>query len=209
MRAVPPSYSPYRQLATTVGSAYAIAIIAAMSALHRATALTWLAVPACVLLAVFVEWTLHSKLMHHRRSFAKAFYDEHAGRHHPSFTMRHMAVRSAREWSLILLDVPQFLGLLGLMSVLGGIAGIVFGTAVGLVCLSTFAAYVATYELTHLACHLPWAAAPERSRIVRAILSHHARHHDTRLMKSWNFNIIVPLADWALGTLWRPRPKNE
>ncbi len=44
-------------------------------------------------------------------------------------------------------------------------------------------------------------------RIIRALRTHHARHHDPRLMQRWNFNVTVPLFDAVMGTIAPRDPK--
>ena len=52
----------------------------------------------------------------------------------------------------------------------------------------------------HLAYHAPEDHWAFRNRIVRFLTEHHARHHEPRLMRDWNFNVIIPLADAMFGT---------
>ena len=80
------------------------------------------------------------------------------------------------------------------------LAGWLFGANVGWLFLLTSGAYVTSYELTHLAYHLPAHSFIGRRAFVRAMREHHARHHDPRLMQKWNFNVTLPLADWIFRT---------
>src|SRR4029078_13703134 len=75
-----------------------------------------------------------------------------------------------------------------------------FTPNVGWLCLLTTSLYVVSYELSHLAYHLPENSFIGRRAFVRVMREHHARHHDPRLMQRYNFNVTVPLGDWLFGT---------
>jgi sterol desaturase/sphingolipid hydroxylase (fatty acid hydroxylase superfamily) len=62
----------------------------------------------------------------------------------------------------------------------------------------TFAAYYGTYEYLHWCMHLPRKRALERSGVFFRLNGHHILHH--RYMHK-NFNVVLPLADFCLGTL--------
>ena len=53
--------------------------------------------------------------------------------------------------------------------------------------------------------HLPKARRVEKSQLFRRLNGHHLLHH--RYMHK-NFNVVLPLADWMLGTLM-PRAKTR
>jgi hypothetical protein len=58
--------------------------------------------------------------------------------------------------------------------------------------------YYAAYEYLHWCMHVPRARNVERSGIFFRLNGHHLLHH--RYMDK-NFNVVLPLADWCLGTL--------
>jgi sterol desaturase/sphingolipid hydroxylase (fatty acid hydroxylase superfamily) len=71
----------------------------------------------------------------------------------------------------------------------------------GWIALATSGVYVVTYELTHLAYHMPEDSWVGRLPLVAVLREHHRRHHHPALMQKWNFNVTVPLFDWIHGTL--------
>jgi sterol desaturase/sphingolipid hydroxylase (fatty acid hydroxylase superfamily) len=80
-----------------------------------------------------------------------------------------------------------------------------FGADVGWAVLCTIALYATSYEVLHLCFHLPKKHPIAGLSLIRKLSRHHARHHDTKLMKKWNFNVTLPLWDWILRTI---APKN-
>jgi sterol desaturase/sphingolipid hydroxylase (fatty acid hydroxylase superfamily) len=69
----------------------------------------------------------------------------------------------------------------------------------GLIAFSvTFLAYYIGYEGLHYLMHKPRFAFIENSGFFRFIKHHHAIHH-VRMNK--NLNVVLPIADFCLGTL--------
>ena len=68
---------------------------------------------------------------------------------------------------------------------------------------ATFLAYYIGYEGLHYLMHKPRIAFIENSAFFRFIKRHHAIHH-VRMNK--NLNVVLPIADFCLGTLVREMP---
>jgi sterol desaturase/sphingolipid hydroxylase (fatty acid hydroxylase superfamily) len=68
---------------------------------------------------------------------------------------------------------------------------------------SVLAAYYATYEYLHWCMHLPRPRRLFKFKLVgwifKKLNGHHLLHH--RYMSDNNFNVVLPFADWVLGTL--------
>ena len=58
--------------------------------------------------------------------------------------------------------------------------------------------YYTTYEYIHWCMHVPRQRQVERSGIFFRLNGHHLLHHR---YTGKNFNVVLPLADWCLGTL--------
>lgn len=67
----------------------------------------------------------------------------------------------------------------------------------------TMFAYYGVYERMHWCMHLPKARRLEQSWVFIKLNGHHLLHH--RYMHK-NFNVVLPLADFFLGTLLRRSP---
>ena len=180
-----------------------------------------IAFPAGVIIACFFEWTLHRFIMHRpfRVPFIGTFqyaFKAHAQVHHNVFKSDHTyhLIKEEDKWTipmawwngpvmvtgmvLILVILPMTL-----INMLYGSWFISLSNAVAISVSSliAFAGYYATYEYTHWCMHLP---RPEKLRLIERswlfyrINGHHLLHH--RYMHK-NFNVVLPLADFCLGTL--------
>ncbi len=200
--AIPSWYSPWAHLGfpTAVGLGLLAAAVAVM---QDVTPLELLTIPAVFLFSNAFEWRVHKSILHQRRPGLTVLYDRHTPVHHIVFTEDDMAVRSPKEWRLVLIpaygvvlvaliDLPLAFGLdlLGLRNV----AALFVVTSV---------LYVVSYEWMHLSYHLPPGSWAARLWLVRVLRKHHARHHDPELMQAWNFNVTFPLWDWVRGTIHR------
>jgi hypothetical protein len=199
---IPESYSPALHLGFP--SLFGIAAIAASIALLRdVTALDLWFVPLVYMASNATEWRAHKHVLHHRTKPLELLYDRHTPVHHRIYMTDDMAIRSAREFRLVL--IPPY----AIVAILVGLAPMatalwLFGQH-NLACLfiATTMFYVLSYEWLHLAYHQPSTSFIGRLWLIRKLRRHHALHHDPRLMQRWNFNVTVPLWDWVRGTVYR------
>jgi hypothetical protein len=155
---------------------------------------------AAVVFASFFEWALHRYVMH--RPVGKFDYPfrAHALVHHRTFRADHTyhLIHEEDKWTipmawwngpvLVLAGTLPFL----IASILTGNWGLQCGA------ILAAAAYYGTYEYLHWCMHLPKRRHVERSGIYFRLNGHHLLHH--RYIGK-NFNVVLPLADLALGTL--------
>lgn len=156
-------------------------------------------VPAIVV-ASFFEWFLHRYIMHRRVPGFEYPFRAHAMVHHRIFKADHtyhliqeedkMTIPMAWWNGPVLVAVCQSPFIL--VSWLVGEWGILVGACAAIAC------YFATYEYLHWCMHLPRQRRIERSGIFFRLNGHHILHH--RYMDS-NLNVVLPLADFCLGTL--------
>jgi len=153
----------------------------------------------------FFEWTLHRFVMHRPLGWLRYPFQAHAVVHHHTFKGDHTYhLHDAADkhtipmawWNGPLLIV---IGMLPMLAV----AWAVGSWAVALGAVLAIAGYYGVYEYLHWCMHLPKARRVERSWVFRRLNGHHILHH--RYMHK-NFNVILPLADFCLGTLL-PRSK--
>jgi sterol desaturase/sphingolipid hydroxylase (fatty acid hydroxylase superfamily) len=130
-------------------------------------------------------------------------YDRHTPLHHRIFVEGDMAVRSRREWRLVL--IPAYGVVLIILANLPAVVALTLLGQRNLAALyaMTSVAYVLSYEWLHLAYHLPEGHPIARLRFVAALARHHAKHHDPALMQRWNFNVTFPIWDRVRGTTYR------
>jgi hypothetical protein len=153
-----------------------------------------------VVFASFFEWVLHRYVMHRPVGKFRYAFHAHAVVHHKTFKADHTYhLHDAKDketipmawWNgpvLIAIGIVPFVLLAWLM---GQWAFAVGG-------LLAFASYYGVYEYIHWCMHLPKARRVEKPWLFRRLNGHHLLHH--RYMHK-NFNVVLPLADWCLGTL--------
>lgn len=150
--------------------------------------------------ASFFEWTLHKYVMHRPVGKFRYAFQAHAVVHHQVFKADktyHLHDEKDKEtipmawWNgavLILIGVIPFV----LISLAMGQWGLALGGFLA------FTWYYCFYEYIHWCMHLPKARRVEKPWWFRKLNGHHLLHH--RYMHK-NFNVVLPVADWALGTL--------
>jgi hypothetical protein len=197
---IPRWYSPWGHLAATTG----IGIVVLGLGIHGIHALRWqelLVVPVLFLIANGFEWRAHRDVLHKRQRFLEEIYDRHTPQHHAIFMTEDMAIRSNKEFRLVLMPALGVLGIVVVLAPLSALIGCVLTKNCGWLMLVTSGLYMVTYELSHLSYHLPEDSFIGRRWLVRVLREHHARHHDPRLMQRWNFNVTIPIFDWLMGTM--------
>ena len=165
------------------------------------------AAPLTFLYANAMEYLGHRGPMHRRYRWSRllnALFERHAAAHHRFFTRDAMLAESSTDWQVILghpVFLVFFFGVIGLPS------GLLLAPFVTTNVLCLFAAtalvYALTYELLHLAYHLPPESWIGRLPGLATLRHHHQVHHDPRLMAKYNFNVTFPITDWVVGT-WFP-----
>jgi hypothetical protein len=199
---IPWWYSPWGHLAFP--SVVGLGMIAtAIALLDRPSPLELLTVPVVLVLVNLNEWHIHRNVLHRRSWPLEVLFWRHTPEHHVVFVRDDMAMRSTREFRLVLIP---FYGILAIfVTTLPITAALWFLVShnVALLWVAATMGYVVAYEWLHLAYHLPATNPIGRSRLVAILRRHHAVHHTPELMQRWNFNVTVPLADWLLGTIWR------
>jgi Fatty acid hydroxylase superfamily len=201
-------YSAGRHIALTLTIAAAISALGVVLA-SRAHVMDWLLMPAFLVVANLIEWTVHRYPMH-RPLPPRLLYKNHAQIHHVAFANGDMSMRHTRELALIMMPWYTMLGLFLVASPVMIVAAMLRGPGLAGVFLLAAVAYFLTYEALHALYHVPGDTLARmglaRRRLFRALQTHHARHHVLRRMAAVNFNVTVPLMDRVFGTLERPAP---
>jgi hypothetical protein len=199
---IPWWYSPWGHLAGTTGIGLAVLVLSTVQLLRLGTtrATDWLVVPAVFLLANFFEWRVHKHVLHRRRWPLQVIYDKHTPMHHMIYIEEDMALRSSKEFRLVLIPAAGVLGIvLAAAPIAIGLAHL-WSASAGWLFLVTASLYMVTYEVLHLCYHAPKDSFIGRRRFIQVMRAHHAKHHDPRFMQKWNFNVTVPLFDWIMRT---------
>jgi hypothetical protein len=160
--------------------------------------------PVGIIYASFAEWVIHRGLMHHPFLWFKHFFNGHAKVHHRKY--QGGATYSVGDrphddltlawWAMplpTLFHVPFLL-----------IIAVWVSAPAAVSILVAFALYQATYEYLHYCMHVPRNRWFERTGAFRWINAHHLQHHKKH---NTNLNIVLPIADFLLGTRQRPRQR--
>jgi sterol desaturase/sphingolipid hydroxylase (fatty acid hydroxylase superfamily) len=205
---IPAGYSPWRHVALTLLLAALLGALGAALA-SRARPADWLGLPVFLVIANFIEWTVHRHPMH-RPLRPRLLYRNHALEHHLAFTDGAMVIGQARELGLIMMPWYTMLGLFAVASPIMAVAGVLRGPGLAGVFLLGAVGYFLCYEALHALYHLPDPvldrAGIGRVRVFRRLQAHHRHHHILGRMAAVNFNVTVPLMDRLFGTLERPPP---
>jgi len=200
---IPRWYSPWLHLAfpSLVGVG---AIVACVLLLHDVRPLDLVAIPATFLLLNASEWRIHRDMLHKRQPPLGVLYDRHTPQHHMIFVTDDMAIRSSREFYLVLIPaygiIAAGIGALPIPATLW----LAFGLRnAALLFMVMTMGYVVAYEWLHLSYHAPADSFVGRMRLIQRLRRHHAVHHAPELMQKWNFNVTIPLWDWIRRTTYR------
>jgi Fatty acid hydroxylase superfamily len=211
---IPWWYSPHAHLAATTGIGLVVLAASIFSIARLERAVRWtdlLVIPAVVLFSNYYEWRVHRDVLHKRFWPFEVIYDKHTPMHHMVYVEEDMAIRSVKEFRLVLIPAAGVLGIvLGAAPVAFALAHL-WSPAAGWLFLLTASLFMVSYEVLHLCYHAPATSFIGRRRLIARLRAHHARHHDPRLMQRYNFNVTVPLFDWIMGTMapkrGEPRPR--
>lgn len=157
-----------------------------------------LIIPLALIIMSSWEYGIHKYWMH--KLFKPLwFLFKHHRTHHQRYTSSRMEINSVIELYFILSPVG------GIMVVFATIVPLWFLISlfdVNAACLFiiTTLLYFITYEFTHLSYHLPKTFWVRSKRIINFLSKHHTRHHDSRNLFKFNFNVTFPLFDWISRT---------
>jgi len=151
------------------------------------------------------EWRIHRDLLHRRAKPLAFLYDRHTPEHHMIFITDDMAIRSPREFRLVLIPAWGIAAAFASALPIPAALALVGQRNLGLLFIITTLLYVLTYEWLHLSYHLPPDSFIGRRKLIAFLRRHHATHHDPALMQKWNFNVSIPLWDIVRGTVYGQR----
>jgi hypothetical protein len=200
---IPAWYRPWVHLAFP--SLVGLAVITACAwLLHDLRPGELATVPLTFVLLNASEWRIHRDVLHQRTRLAGVLYDRHTPQHHMIFVTDDLAMRSTREFRLVL--IPAY----GILAAALGALPIPLLLWLGLglrnpalLFMAVTMAYVVGYEWLHLSYHASSSSWIGRRALIQRLRRHHAVHHSPELMQQWNFNVTLPLWDWVRRTIYR------
>jgi hypothetical protein len=199
---IPWWYSPYAHVATTTGIGLSVLVVSVIEVARASFRWTdFLVIPIVVAFANFFEWLVHKDVLHKRRWPMEVIYDRHTPMHHMVYVEDDMALRSVKEFRLILIPAAGVLGIVMATAPAAVVVAHFWSAAAGWLFLLSASLFMVSYEVLHLCYHAPRESFIGRRAFIAKLRAHHARHHDPRLMQRYNFNVTVPIFDWILGTM--------
>ena len=186
---------------------YGVAVLALLLLqIDVVTGFEWLAIPAGLIVFNVGEYVVHREFGHFKRRIGALFYARHTGDHHSFFVETKMTYETARDWRVIFF--PAWLIVLfsiGIALPAYVVVGQIYSTDAGAVFAATLLGGYLTYEVFHAIEHLPREHRLARLPWIRHMAQLHRLHHRRELMRECNFNLVFPLMDWLMGTLyWEP-----
>lgn len=147
----------------------------------------------------FVEYFLHRFPMHNL-TFLKGIYRMHTGVHHRFFTSELMHIESKEDIFHVSTSIKVIcLFVCSIILPISFLIGLL-SSSFGILFFITAMSYYLVYELTHLYCHLPpdrwWGNIP----YFRSCRRRHRRHHNSKIMRTKDFNVSFPLMDILFRT---------
>jgi len=161
-----------------------------------------LIIPMALIVSNFVEYSFHRWPMHKRFSILKKMYKTHSGQHHRYFTNEYMDIECDEDrrevfakWFTVfllifLIVLPTSIFCLLLIS-----------HNIGILLFATCIMYYGIYESIHCIAHHPDNHFLLKIPFMKWAKKHHKLHHNTKLMRNYNFNIGLPIMDIIFKTL--------
>jgi len=166
----------------------------------------WLVIPVGLVVFNIGEYTVHRGFGHHKQKIGGLFYQRHTGDHHSFFVEMDMTFEESRDWRVIFF--PPWL--IVVYSVFVCVPAVLIGSMLinpnaALLFAATLLAGYLMYEFFHACQHLPRSHWLIRLPWLRETARLHRLHHRRDLMRRFNFNLVFPLTDWLVGSLyWEP-----
>ncbi len=197
---IPGLYNPWLHLAGTLSIGVIVLVLAAVKA-HHVAPVDYLIVPVTFFLATGFEWRVHKSVLHKKFWPLQEIYRRHTPDHHAVYHEDDMTIRSARELHLVLMPAVGSFAIVLSTAPFAVLVSRYLGANCGWLFLMTCGVFLVAYEVLHLSYHLPPESFVGRMRVIRFLRRHHARHHNLRLMRRWNFNVTIPIFDFLYGTI--------
>jgi len=162
----------------------------------------WLLAAPVFLAGNFVEWFMHSYVMHRRVDvFAlRAIYERHTREHHQYFTDNDPTIDTTREFRIVFFPWRVLITLGAFGAPLAYITSIMFNANAGYILFITMVAQYLTYETFHYCCHVHDNWFVRNVPFINTIRRHHIAHHNQGIMMKYNMNLTFPISDWFMGT---------
>jgi len=160
-------------------------------------------VPIALFASNFVEYSFHRWPMHHKRFFIfEKMYKTHSGQHHRYFTNEYMDIECDKDRREVFAKwFTVFLLIFLIVLPISIFCFLLFGQNIGILFFATCITYYGIYESIHCIVHHPDNHFLLKIPFMKLAKKHHKAHHDTKIMRNYNFNIGLPMMDIIFNTL--------
>ncbi len=156
-------------------------------------------VVATVVVANFVEYGVHRYPLHQPMRGGDYVLRLHMD-HHNYFYQKAYCIAGFRDYGWIVFP-PIVVNAVFLMALpLAWVAGTLFGSNAMWISFATVFIYYLVMQLIHVICHFSKDNPVSKMPGIQFLWRHHYIHHDKRRMAHYNFNFVVPMADFVFGT---------
>lgn len=175
--------------------------------LNNPTFLDWLILPVMLVLGNISVYLIHKYPLHRRIPLAAKFtYDIHAKMHHQFYTNKAIVYEEPRDFYILFFPPWTVLGFgLIFMPLAYFVLTLILAPNIVWLILFGSALYFLLYETLHYVSHLPETHLVLKLKPLRYMWLHHRVHHDPKLMRDWNFNVVWPLCDWFFKTTYHDK----
>lgn len=152
------------------------------------------------LIANFVEYALHRWPLHNKYKGFEIPFHLHMV-HHKAFDEKAYTIKKFADLERIIFP-PLVLNLLALFvaPLFSGLAWLFWGKNSALIFFISIMAYYLLMQVIHVICHLDRKHSVTRWFFLSFLWKHHSNHHDSEWAKKYNFNFIIPVADYVFKT---------
>lgn len=193
--------SGWGHLIAVVGGSFLISLICLLF-ISNFSLWHLLTIPITIIVANFVEYAFHRWPMHQAFKPLKQMYKTHSGKHHRYFNHIYMNIECEDDMhEVFATPLTVFSFIFFVILPLALILIFTLGTSIALLFIATTMAYYGLYELIHFCSHLHPDHCLSKIPFMKGARERHQLHHNTRLMREWNFNIGLPLMDIVFRTL--------
>ena len=209
LETIPKNYSGIFHLVFNF-SVLILSILFAWSQIFELKAWELIAVPVVVVLGNLVVFVLHKYPLHRKMPLFGFTYKIHAKWHHSFFDHENLVFDSTRDFFIIFFPTWVVLGFVLLaMPVFYFLLSPFFTANFVFLTMSMASIYFLSYEVVHFASHLPEDHfLIKKIGFFRFMRDYHGIHHNPKLMRDYNFNIVFPLFDVIFKTYISPRKQN-
>jgi len=186
-----------------------LSILFAWSQVFQLKAWELMAIPVTLIIGNLVVFILHKYPLHRKIPGFGFSYKIHAKWHHGFFNHENLVFESTRDFYIMFFPTWIVLGFVFLvLPLIFFILSPIFSSNYVFLTVGMGSFYFLSYEVVHFISHLPEDHPLIKIPFFRFMRDYHGIHHNPKLMRDYNFNIVFPFFDIIFKTYLSPRKQN-